>query len=100
MLGCKIIMEIKKFGIADTKLVSLSKNFKINLSKSEIRLTKKDAQEFDSEFIYIIHNWNDLKNLPFFRLKLKYAIWLILLFLLFLVWLIVLLKLLYYLLFC
>ena len=34
-------MENKEFEIDDTKLVSLPKNFKINLSQSEIRLVKK-----------------------------------------------------------
>ena len=89
----------KDFGRYDEKLVNLPENFKLssNLSESKFRETK-DAQEFYSEFIYIIQNWNDLKNLPFFGLKLKYAIWLIPL--PFLVWLIVFLELFYYLLFC
>ena len=93
-------MENKDYGRIDEKLISLPKNFKLlsNLLESKFRETQNDAQELKSEFIYIIHNWNDFKNLPFFGLKLKYAIWLIPL--PFLVWLIVFLELLYYLIFC
>ena len=42
-------MENKDYGRIDEKIISLPKNFKINLSESEFRETKNDAQELKSE---------------------------------------------------
>ena len=61
MLGCKIIiMENKEFEIDDTKLVSLPKNFKINLSQSEIRLVKKYGTFLIDDYVNVYWSWRKI----------------------------------------